>query len=140
MQPVTDSDRGVQGPDFCLAKSLRPLPVCHDAGLSTNTTVSKHAEKSIGHRSRIISLLQKFFPSWTEKQQKDRCAALLQAAVDDDEGGEHAMQQPCADLVREALKFVDNSEKGYFQDLSEKLEEKHRSDLILKRLTQDASC
>ncbi|CAE7480118.1 HMCN1, partial [Symbiodinium necroappetens] len=99
------------------------------ARFATNTTVVKFGEKQVGHKSRIMSLIQKFHPDWTEKQMRDRLSAILNKDVEDD--------IPCEDVVREALGKMDASDKAPFMDMAEKLQNRHRSELIQKRLAPE---
>ena len=46
-------------------------------------------------------------------------------------------QIPCEEVVRDALKLLDPAERRPFEALSEHMEERHRSDLIMTRLKAD---
>ena len=86
-------------------------------------------EKQLGHKSRIMSLLGKFFPQMPDNEKKLRLSCIL----DKDVGTE----APYEDIVREALHKLDPSDKVPFAGLADKLESQHRSALIMKRLNAD---
>ena len=75
-----------------------------------------------------MSLLTKFCPEYSETQLRERLSSLM---------GKPDEQIPCEEVVRDALKLMDPAERRPFEALSEHMEERHRSDLIMARLKAD---
>ena len=75
-----------------------------------------------------MSLLTKFCPECSETQLREMLSSLL---------GKGEEEIPCEEVVRDALKLLDPAEKRPFEALSERMEERHRSELILNRLRAD---